>query len=181
MVTIFLMTGCGEKGGEKKGPAQTSTPQETSQPTSFVLGDGNTSIQATIGDEGIDFNVSEPVVMLDFFATWCPPCRAEIPHLADLQKKYEGKLKIVGVLVETKDRAAVERFKQGFGINYLVSNAKDNMTLADRVMQMLHQPRNFSIPFMVLFVKGKYFRHYVGLVPEEMLESDIKEALKGVK
>lgn len=182
-LALLAFSGCGEKKEPAKAPqagekAAVSAPQ---RPERFVLGDGENNVEVKLTDKGLDFNVSEPVVMLDFFATWCPPCRAEIPHLADLQKRYEGKLKIIGVLVETKSTAAMRRFAKGHGINYLVSNAPDNMELASAVTEMLQMPRNFSIPFMVLFVKGKYYRHYVGMVPEEMLESDIKEALQEVK
>jgi thiol-disulfide isomerase/thioredoxin len=178
----LLFAGCGDKKESAtrpvaKNPAQKEAPAQTR----FTLRGPNGSILAETTDKGVDFNVTEPIVMVDFFATWCPPCRAEIPHLANLQKKYEGKLKIVGILVENKHPAELKRFINGHGVNYFVSNAPDNMLFADRVMEMLHQPRNFSIPFMILFVKGKYFRHYVGMVPEEMLESDIKEALKEVK
>ena len=177
LLTLFG-TGCGEKREE---PAESTQKTEISQPKNFILGDGNQSIEATLNDEGFDFNISEPIVMLDFFATWCPPCRAEIPHLVNLQTKYRGKLKIIGVLVESKHPAALKRFITGHDINYFVSSTPDNMKLAETTADMLHQPKNFSIPMMVLFVNGKYFRHYVGMVPEEMIESDIKEALKEVK
>ena len=178
-VALLTFSGCGEK---KEHTEATGTAQKNAaaaqHPERFVLGDDKTRVEVKLTDKGLDFNVTEPVVMLDFFATWCPPCRAEIPHLADLQKRYEGKLKIIGVLVENKSTAAMHRFAQGHGINYLVSNAPDNMEVASAVTEMLQMPRNFSIPFMVLFVKGKYYRHYVGMVPEEMIESDIKEALQ---
>ncbi|BDY12143.1 TlpA family protein disulfide reductase [Hydrogenimonas cancrithermarum] len=174
----LFMAGCGEK--EKK--EQTGTQIEAKEsPVSFTLKEDNRTISAKLEDGGFLFSVEEPVVMLDFFATWCPPCRAEIPHLANLQKKYAGKLKIIGVLVESKHPAELKRFVEGHGINYFVSNAPDNMLIAATTADMLHQPKNFSIPMMVLFVNGKYFRHYIGMVPEEMLESDIKEALKEVK
>jgi thiol-disulfide isomerase/thioredoxin len=180
-MTIFalLYTGCGDKKEEKKKIDRTTV--EVKEKSLFELKDGNATIQANLKEDGFSFGgVEEPVVMLDFFATWCPPCRAEIPHLVNLQEKYKGKLKIIGVSIEMKHPAEMKRFVTGHDINYFVSNAPDNMALAAKVADMLHQPRNFSIPFMVLFVDGKYFRHYGGMVPAEMLESDIKEALKKV-
>ncbi|WP_201352977.1 TlpA family protein disulfide reductase [Hydrogenimonas urashimensis] len=172
----LLYTGCGEKK-EKKA---SRTTVNVAQKTLFILKDANNTVKATLRDGKFDFGAKERVVMLDFFATWCPPCRAEIPHLVNLQEKYRGKLKIIGVSIESKNPAEMRRFITGHNINYFVSNAPDNMAIAAKVADMLHQPRNFSIPFMVLFVDGRYFRHYIGLVPEEMLESDIKEALKKV-
>ncbi len=40
------------------------------------------------------------IVIIDFFATWCPPCVAEIPHFIELQKKYANKVQIIGISVD---------------------------------------------------------------------------------
>jgi len=58
------------------------------------------------------------VVVLDFWATWCPPCRGEIPGYVELQKKY-GKdgLLIVGISMDDKGPEPVKEFVQEQGIN----------------------------------------------------------------
>ncbi len=172
----LLFTGCTEKK-EEHTPVQKSEKKQDV----FLLQDRNISIKAKLDDDGFIFDVKEPVVMLNFFATWCPPCKAEIPHLVNLQEKYRGKFKILAVLVEENvPQRVVEKFKRDHEINYFLSNSPQNMKIAHVTADMLHQPQNFPIPMMVLFVEGKYFRHYIGMVPEEMLESDIKDALKKV-
>ncbi len=174
MTAALLLTGCTEKKEEKASVQKSEKKEEV-----FLLEDMNATVKARLNDEGFTFDVEEPVVMLNFFATWCPPCKAEIPHLVSLQNKYAGKFKVVAVLVEEHvPQRVVKRFKQNHEINYFLSNSPENMKIAHVTADMLHQPQNFPIPMMVLFVKGKYFRHYIGMVPEEMLESDIKEALK---
>jgi thiol-disulfide isomerase/thioredoxin len=180
----MIFTGCSDRSADQKSQnKQTAAPQNTpAVKNRFTLSDGNRSIILTPQSKGFSIDGLEaPVVMLDFFATWCPPCRAEIPHLVNLQKHFKGKLAIVGVLVENKHPAELERFIHGFHINYFVSNAPDNLLLASRTAEMLGMPQNFSIPMMVLLVNGRYFRHYVGMAPEEMLQSDIEEALKEAK
>jgi len=62
------------------------------------------------------------VVLLDIWATWCPPCRAEIPRLIDLQKKFNGKdVLIVGVSVDQKKSDVVD-FAKKQRINYTVAH-----------------------------------------------------------
>lgn len=61
------------------------------------------------------------VVILNFWATWCPPCRREIPSFVSLQKEYGDKgLVIIGVSLDEKGPAAVKPFISKMGINYPV-------------------------------------------------------------
>lgn len=64
-------------------------------------------------------NYRGKVVVLNFWATWCPPCRAEIPALEDLQDIYKDKLVIIGAAVFSST-AAIEQFYKDYEINYPV-------------------------------------------------------------
>jgi thiol-disulfide isomerase/thioredoxin len=58
------------------------------------------------------------VVLVNFWATWCPPCRAEIPDLVALQDKYRDKLQIIGISEDEEGPEAVRQFADKYHINY---------------------------------------------------------------
>src|SRR5258705_9012187 len=67
------------------------------------------------------------IVLLNFWATWCGPCRAEIPDLVDLQKRYADKLEIIALATDEEDADAVRHFILQSGINYRVAMAPDGV------------------------------------------------------
>ena len=175
-VNLFVL-GCKDSDDRDKKSIEIKE-KKVKLPSKYTLQDGNKTVIIELNDKQFKSNIDKPMILLNFFATWCPPCKAEIPHLVNIQKRYEKNIAIIGVLVENLNHNKVNEFNKRYNINYFVSYNSDNMRLANEVANMLHQPHNFSIPMMVFFVNGKYFRHYIGMVPEEMLESDIKDALK---
>src|SRR2546429_6622989 len=63
------------------------------------------------------------VILLNFWATWCGACRAEIPDLIELQKKYQDRLQIIGLAFEDEDLADLKKVVAKTGINYPVAIA----------------------------------------------------------
>src|SRR5262249_8665866 len=63
------------------------------------------------------------VMLINFWATWCAPCRAELPDLIALQEKYQGKLQIIGLSDDTTSVENVRKFVKDNKINYPVALA----------------------------------------------------------
>jgi thiol-disulfide isomerase/thioredoxin len=126
----------------------------------------------------------EPIVLVNFFSTWCPPCIGQIPHLNNLKKKYIDKLLILGLLLYDEDMKYqdLNKFIALQKIDFFLSALiKNNIKFANFISPKLQLEREFSIPLMVLFLNGRYYTHYEGSIPEEMIESDIKQALNKIK
>ena len=128
-------------------------------------------------------NILQPIILVNFFSTWCPPCRGQIPHLNNLQKSYKDKLFIMGLLVH--DDIVSQELNSCIAlrkVNYYISQSKEsNHQFAKILSQKLGLKSDFELPMMVMFVYGEYYTHYEGTVPEEMIESDIKQALKEIE
>lgn len=86
----------------------------------------------------------DKVLVVDFWATWCGPCRAEIPGYIELQKKY-GKdgLAIIGISLDEKGPAVVKQFAAKFGVNYQMLMADDGIVDAFGGIQAI--PTTFII------------------------------------
>ena len=63
------------------------------------------------------------VVILNFWATWCPPCRAEIPDLVALQDKYRDQVVVLGISMDEGPAEDVRRFAEKYQVNYPVAMA----------------------------------------------------------
>lgn len=83
------------------------------------------------GKEVTAASLKGKVVVVDFWATWCGPCVAEIPGYVALQKKYaEAGLVIVGVSVDRGGSAKVKQFVEKNGMNYLVAMGDETIAEA---------------------------------------------------
>ena len=111
------------------------------------------------------------VVLLDYWATWCAPCKIEIPHLVELQKKYGPKgLQIVGISMDD-DSATVRTFARQFAINYPV--ALGNAKLAEAYGGVLGLPVAFLIDR-----NGRIVKRMDGDAKLQGLDREIGELIK---
>lgn len=111
------------------------------------------------------------VVVLDFWATWCPPCREEIPGFVELQKQYADKgLAIIGVSLDQGGPSVVKDFIKENHINYPIVMGDDAIVSAYGGIEGI--PTTFIIDR-----DGNIAGQHVGFTPKEAFEAAIKPLL----
>jgi len=114
---------------------------------------------------------NHPVVM-DFWATWCAPCRASMPHLNDVQARYGPKgLMVIGMSVDETGPAPVRRFASQAGVKFTMAMANDEILDAYGPIRSI--PTTFFISR-----KGEIVRRVVGYIDNETMEGYVKEIME---
>lgn len=112
------------------------------------------------------------VAVVDFWATWCDPCKEEVPHFNKLTKDYQGKdVEIVGIAIESPKADIAPTMKQ-VGINYMVLVGNDDVV--DGFGGVIGYPTTY-----VVTKDWKIYKKYMGALPdkEARIRKDIDKLL----
>jgi peroxiredoxin len=175
-IVALIFTGCGVNG--KPTPAQ-NTGDVTNAGSGSGSGDAEKERKAaldfTLPDmSGKAHTLSKyqgKVVLIDFWASWCPPCRAEIPHLVKIYEKYKSQgLVIIGVGLDKKENLAT--ISKELGLTYTVLVDDHNVT--GRLYDVKGIPRT-----LMLDKKGRIAADHTGFAEgmESELEAEVKKLL----
>ncbi len=114
-------------------------------------------------------------LIVNFWARWCGPCRAEIPELIAIRKAHKGRLEVLGIGIEDKADPAKE-FARAYEMDYPVFVAKEN---GIPLMQALGNTKG-GLPFTIVVDRnGQVVQKKMGLMKKADLEAAAELALKG--
>lgn len=127
--------------------------------------------------QGAEQSVSQwqgKVIVVNFWATWCTPCREEIPEFIEAQKKFgEQGLVIVGIAIDQLDK--VKMFSKEFGINYpVLVGGMDSWSLLEATGN-----QQSALPYTIVLNRaGDIVDNYLGRINLKKLENQIVPLLK---
>lgn len=111
-------------------------------------------------------------LVVDFWATWCTPCRASMPHLNSMQQRYaKSGLAVIGMSVDETGPAPVRRFASRLGVTFTIAMANDEVLDAYGPIRSI--PTTFFINR-----KGAIVRRVVGYIDGETMDGYVQEILR---
>ncbi|HYV82620.1 MAG TPA: TlpA disulfide reductase family protein [Pyrinomonadaceae bacterium] len=176
---LMLFAACNSNDKTTNTPVISNPPAGTTYPmppTGKAASLANMGWQLSDGNRSVFSEYKGKVLILDFYATWCGPCRDSIPHLIGLQQKYGDQgLQVVGLNVGGPgDEQRVPAFAQKFGIQYPLAQPDEDLVV------LLLADQN-AIPQTFVFDRqGQLVQRFVGFGSSTgiYLDSAVETALK---
>ena len=162
ILTLFIVIGCSPSGG---GGNMTSAIPMRSAP--------EFDLENVLGGRVKSADLKGKVVVVDFWATYCAPCKKEIPEYSALGDKLKGKgVEIIGITVESGNAKEIAKLLPEFGARYPMAVGNDDVSM--KFGGYIGLPTTF-----VVGKDWKIYKKYIGSTPSKIqkIEEDIKQLL----
>ena len=175
VLLLLLFSGCEKKekrASQSHTKALSSSSQASSAAVLQISDNNNTTIAFTLQNDTLQTSLHNDIVLLFLFTSWCPSCKAQIPELKELKKRFPD-IAIIGIpLNKIED---ITTFAKHYGIDFFLSTSyKTNTLLGEKLYRYIKAPASNPVPVTIILHKNRYFRHYLGAVPLAILQADIQ-------
>lgn len=173
LIVLFglLFIGCGSDDSAKAIEKKDNVKIENSKKYTLITTKGEKLNIELVNNLLLSNELNGKIVLLNFWATWCPPCKKEMPAFVKLQEKYKDRFVVVGVLMEKdKNPKELQEFLDQYKINFPITVSDENFRFAKDIGNVQRFPESF------LFSKeGMFYKKFIGEVDQLVLESYIIE------
>lgn len=179
LALLILGLGCGSDTSDSE-TASSDGPRTAMSPNAATGLQGSTDPEpapdltlTTMDGETLELaNRPGEVLLVNFWATWCAPCRKEIPDLVDLQNELGGRgLTVVGIALDEEGEAVVRPFTEEYGVNYPIV-LDTTTTVSQAFGDVMGLPTTF-----VIGPEGQIQRRILGLFPIDDLKPELIQML----
>ncbi len=183
--SMFIFISCGQ-GQKEKSAATTEKASASAGRLKSVRPDNAVKAPdftlATVDGNWVTLkSLKGKVILLNFWGTWCAPCRKEIPDLNQLYDKYNGDgLEIVGITLSSGSPADIKKFMEEWKMNYIVlTDIKGNETqmVTQLYGKATGRPINGIPTTFIIDREGYIVKSYIGPRTEEIFYNDLKPYL----
>lgn len=163
----LMMTGCAKKDEAKEGTTSNKHQMATAESEKLP----NFTLQTLTGDEiNLRQFEGEKVVVVNFWATWCGPCRREIPDFNEVYSRYSSRgVEFLGVSVDDSPKEVLPEFVQGTPITYPVLLGSPDLATRYGIQGL---PTTFIIDR-----SGKITKRTIGMMSGAALEAELNKLL----
>ncbi|MGB5917807.1 TlpA family protein disulfide reductase [Arcobacter sp.] len=170
LTTLFLFTGCDEdaKTVIKDTPSFNELKKEKNENIfNLITTEGKKISFEYSKDILTSKDLNGKIILINFFATWCPPCKEELPVFSKLTSKYPDNFEVVSILFKDPiSKNDLADFMKKYNMNFPVTVGADN----EKVAQAFNNIQ--KIPESYLFAQdGVMIEKFIGPVDEETLEN----------
>lgn len=174
--SFFVVSSCEKKSSNEQssGSNQKNRPPNAVKAPDFTLA----SLE---GDWVTLSDLRGNVILLNFWATWCGPCKIEIPDLNKLQEKYQDKgFEVVGITLTSGSPEQISRFAENWGMNYkILTDIRGNETeiVTNTYGQAVGYPISGVPTSFIIDRDGYIVKSYIGPRSERIFYNDLKNYL----
>lgn len=172
MVLSFSAFSCSKEKTKENSPSNNQMQEQQVTNQSSKMKAPDFTLTSTSGKM---INLSDykgKIVILDFWATWCGPCRMGVPDLVDIQKEFKNKVVVIGIsLDDQRTMNNIKPFMKQYGINYPIVYGTNKVVMDYGNIQAI--PTSF-----VIDKNGYIVDQNIGLVPKSKFVNKINSLIK---